>query len=303
MRTMTMTEFSAWAADNIKDHLPDEYRDAEIRIDRFKKLGSSYTAMCVIPEGLRAAPAVDMDWFYQAYRAGEDRGAILGEMARVLQYRHPMEDFDWLFDYDKVRGKLFVRLSSPRQTEGIFERVPHRFISDLAVTYHIFTDEHDGGFGSTMVTNDMLEAYGISAEQLHSDALESSSAVMPAELIPLHEMLADLESAGPGNVHPGRPPMVLTNKRRCCGASVLLYPGMMEMIADAAGGSYYVLPSSVDELIIVPDEGNLSLRRLETTVRSINRSIVEEKDFLSDNVYYYDAGAGSFGFAPEKDCQ
>ena len=84
---------------------------------------------------------------------------------------------------------------------------------------------------------------------------------------------------------------------------MLLYPGMMEMIADAAGGSYYVLPSSVDELIIVPDEGNLSLRRLKTTVRSINRSIVEEKDFLSDNVYYYDAGAGSFGFAPEKDCQ
>lgn len=58
--------------------------------------------------------------------------------------------------------------------------------------------------------------------------------------------------------------------------------------------SFYVMPSSVYELVAVPGyyvKGPKDVKRLTDAVKRINRDIVipnEEKDFLSDNIYFFD---------------
>ena len=72
------------------------------------------------------------------------------------------------------------------------------------------------------------------------------------------------------------------------GAAVVDYPGFMDDIADKVGGDFFVLPSSIHELLIIKDDGTQNFRDLETMVREVNASVVDSSDRLSDNVYHFD---------------
>jgi len=308
MQMMSFAEFGEWAADNIRDQLPEEFRDAKVRIDKCDRLGGSYMGMTVMPEGQYISPTVNLDQFYGSYLKGMDNKKILGLMAKLLQYEHPAFDMDWLFEYSKVKDKLFVRISNAEKNKEMLKNIPHRLIEDLAMSCHIFMDEHDGGFGSTTVVNDMLKSYGVSEEQLFADALENSSRRMPAQILSLEDTVRRIADDHPGGIDSDESvweAMILTNSRKLCGASALFYPQIMEMIAEKAGGSYFILPSSIHELLILPDDGTLDAGRLSDTVRRINMEVLDERDFLSDNVYYYSAEHRLFGIiedASPADC-
>ena len=51
---------------------------------------------------------------------------------------------------------------------------------------------------------------------------------------------------------------------------------------------YYVLPSSVHEVLIVPAEYVRNRQMLDEMVREVNQVCVEEEEILSDHAYYYD---------------
>ena len=81
---------------------------------------------------------------------------------------------------------------------------------------------------------------------------------------------------------------VLTNEEKYLGAVCVCYPGVLERIADTFGRSFFVLPSSIHECIIVPETGEDFEGDLQEIVREVNRLYVSEEEYLSDNVYYYD---------------
>ena len=56
--------------------------------------------------------------------------------------------------------------------------------------------------------------------------------------------------------------------------------------------NYYVFPSSTHEVIFRIDYGVDTPEELRQMVREINQIAVLEKDFLSDNVYYYHSDTG-----------
>ena len=55
------------------------------------------------------------------------------------------------------------------------------------------------------------------------------------------------------------------------------------------GGSYFVLPSSVHEVILLPDHGEEPEELLEI-VTEINHTQVAEEEILTDAVYKYEPG-------------
>ena len=81
--------------------------------------------------------------------------------------------------------------------------------------------------------------------------------------------------------------MIVTNQAMVNGAAALFYPGVMDEISDKMGGNFVMLPSSTNEVIIVPDSGNYQM--LESMVKDINRNVVDPKAQLSDHVYHYDS--------------
>ena len=82
---------------------------------------------------------------------------------------------------------------------------------------------------------------------------------------------------------------VLTNKSRMFGAACMLYPGVFQQAAREIEGDFFVLPSSVHEVLLLSPGNVFDREGLRRLVREINETQVEPYEVLSNNVYYYDS--------------
>lgn len=84
------------------------------------------------------------------------------------------------------------------------------------------------------------------------------------------------------------PLQAVTNSKMCLGAALMINKENLDLIHESFAGNFWILPSSVHEFMILPDEGNENAEELLNIVTEINREIVSDDDKLSDSVYYYD---------------
>ena len=87
---------------------------------------------------------------------------------------------------------------------------------------------------------------------------------------------------------------VVTNEEGFHGAAAAFYPDFMDNAAKELGGNFFILPSSVHEMLFLPDDGHMNVSELRDMVTSINASEVAPADRLTDSVYHYDAEARVF---------
>ena len=85
---------------------------------------------------------------------------------------------------------------------------------------------------------------------------------------------------------------VLSNRRRINGAAVVLYPELLRRLGEAFGGNYYVIPSSVHEVLLLKDTEDEDVHRLNDMVRQVNEQQVLSEEVLSNHVYYYSVEDG-----------
>ena len=102
-----------------------------------------------------------------------------------------------------------------------------------------------------------------------------------------------MEQAEALGIMPMRPEdeqlFVATVPDKTHGAGVLAYQNFMDQAAERVGGDFFILPSSIHEVLIVPDNGRMDLKELEAMVRDVNATQVAPADKLTDNVYHYDS--------------
>ena len=84
------------------------------------------------------------------------------------------------------------------------------------------------------------------------------------------------------------PLYILSNEMGVNGASALLYPGMPEIIRDKLQQNYYLLPSSIHEFLIVPENEFLNRENLRSMVKEVNETHIRREELLSDHIYYFD---------------
>ena len=86
---------------------------------------------------------------------------------------------------------------------------------------------------------------------------------------------------------------VLTNMKKVKGSSGMLRTGLLQEFAEKKNSSFFILPSSVHELLLIPDDGRISAGELRVMVHDINREIVRKDEWLSDEVYYFRRSTGA----------
>ena len=85
----------------------------------------------------------------------------------------------------------------------------------------------------------------------------------------------------------GSPVTVLTTRGGMEGAGVIYCDTILEKIRKKVG-DFYILPSSIHEVLITPVSCDIERTELEAMVRTINRDEVSMDDKLSDRVYLFD---------------
>ena len=280
--------------ESIKDYLPEKFADAEVSVDQFQKLNSSYLSMQVRLDDNPIVPNINLEKFYDEFieRGGtlRDLDSTLNTMAQQIQ-SEPALETAWLMDYGNVKDKLFIRVSDAKENAAMLAKAPHQEFDGLAVTYHIAIEGEHGIQASTPVTNSMLEMYGISEQQLRTDALESVQNAYPSQFISLGTMMSRMMGIDEEMLPPVDVPqlMVLTNDQALYGAGALFYPGQMDTIASQIGSDYFVIPSSIHEVLILPDDGTIDRHAIESMIQEVNMTAVAPEEKLSDHAYHYDA--------------
>jgi len=285
---MNFDEFLDAAKDRVQEALPD----AKVTIQQVNKLqGESYTGIAVQPEGASAAVTFNVSPAFERYQADESQEAsILNKIAadaKMAANSIPVFELSEITDYETVKNNLVMQVVPVEPNKEMLENIPHKTVEDIAVVYRVELPGRADGSASTLVTNKLLEEYGITPEQLHTDAVAAQLANHPPVLKNMSEMMAEM-SGGMFDM-PESPMWVATVEGGVNGASVTQLPDFLQQAAERLGGDFFVLPSSVHEVLFIRDDGSFERDQLESMVRGVNATEVSEADFLSDSVYHYDS--------------
>lgn len=292
-------DFETFMNETIKE-MRDRFPDFDISKQEVSKLqGESYTGMAVRPENSEIGATLNLKDFYEALGSGMFLEDAMDSIERsvVSAVRHmPHYDARVLEDYDRMKDALTVDLVPVAGNEEKLAQIPHKNVEDMAMVYRFEEESSVYGTASILVTNEMLAVYDITADQLHEDAMKAAVQNRPAKLHNMNDVMRDMmgDMSGLVPMNEPSPLWVATVEGGQNGAGVIQYPGFLDQAAEALGGDFYVLPSSVHEVLLVADDGSMEIGYLEEMVRSVNETEVSPAERLSDNVYHYDSKAHIF---------
>ena len=306
---MNYDEFKQEVADRIKEFLPEKYADADVSIQSVvKNNDQKLDGLMIKLEESNIAPNIYLNQFYEQHENGRDMDDILAAIADVRTEHEAVKNFDvkMLTDLDSVKDRITCRLINAEQNAEYLADKPHKMVDDLAVTYHIALGKEEGGNMSAPITNRLMEEYGVDVEQLHQFAMDNMDTLTPVTFKSMSEtmvemMLPDMMRDGMdeeqareaiANMLPPTPDekmYVLSNTDKLNGAAVILNDRAMDEVTEKLGKDFYILPSSVHEVLIVPKDPEFDLKTLESMVQDVNATQVAPEERLSDHVYAYDA--------------
>ena len=247
------------------------------------------------------APTIYVEDFYRLHRDGYSAGTLsVSAVNSILPYIDSGPDISE--DAFEDTANLRVRLLNRARNRDYLENVPHIDNNcGLALTAEIRSGEF-----SAVVTDDLLDSMEMGKDELFEIALANSSVNDPPVLFDLSELLteghdscrnllggdsgSDLPGSDACSILPAPDTLYLLSNRSCFrGAAVLFYPGITEKIGRLLGGAFFVLPSSIHEVLILPvSEGDP--QRLADIIGSANRTVVSDEDYLSDDLLLCEEG-------------
>ena len=166
--------------------------------------------------------------------------------------------------------------------------LPHRRFLDLAVTYCCAFKTPWGDNANIVVTNDHLKYWDKKEEELYSLALKNTPENFGGKIEPLLDALKKMAKIKDLDEFETQEMYICSNMEYFYGASTLLYEGFLKKFAGELGCSLIILPSSVHEVILLPESNDLDYSGLEELVGYVNRTEVSPNEILSDNIYKYD---------------
>ena len=166
--------------------------------------------------------------------------------------------------YEQAKDMLFPELIPQKGNEALLSAHPHDKVEDLAVLYRLDLHSGDGTMMSARVTQGLLDAFGVSAEQMKKDALEHAPVTHPASFRSMEEVLSEMMGGMPvPTPDDGQPRLyVASTETMNRGAGVLAYPDFLQEASEKIGGNFFILPSSIHELLFLKDTGEITSRSL-----------------------------------------
>ena len=273
-----------------------------------KNNGVVLHGITVSKDGMNISPNIYMDGLYAAYEEGETFRAVMDKVRRIYKESKPEDSVDMSFflDYDKMKEKVVFKAVGYARNKELLRQIPHILFLDMALVFYCHVPQKELDSATILVYNSHLKMWGVTKERLYWDAQKNTPRILPARILSMEEMMKeicsvdeigegtmeDMEQTAGGNApdsgfEKGGRMFVLGNERKLFGAAAMFYRDTIEEFSDEMGKSIFILPSSVHEVILVPDDGLQEPEELWKMVCEINETQVEPEDVLTDSVYYF----------------
>ena len=151
------------------------------------------------------------------------------------------------------------------------------------------------------MTYDMLDRLNITPAEVFEAAEINTQSNFPIKIDSMPNVLIGLMDVAefdlPDDFDKAPVMYVVTNSIGTNGAAAITYPNALKQISEICGGSFFLLPSSIHELLAVPAANGCTTEELRNMVHEVNSTVVDDRDILGYSVYYYDATAKELSIA------
>lgn len=293
---MTYSRFQNCLEEQLADQIPEGYRISIHKVVKNNDL--QLDSLVIMSEHVNVSPNFYLQQYYEKYLQGMSMKAIISDILENYEKtKQIMGKYQIDLSLDACRDKIIYRLSSGEKNRMRLENVPSIPFLDMVITFHVLMIEEEDGIGSVMVRDALLQEWEISTKQIFQLAQENTMRMFPLQVHSMAQMLSDLEEAHPelAEEYPEevlqgqgfQDTLVVTNQKGINGAAVLLYPGCLAQLEEQCAGDYYILPSSIHEVLVLPDGDNIFGNDLQNMVKEVNKNCVQPDEILSDHVYRY----------------
>lgn len=253
-------------------------------------------------------PAIYLNDFYEEYQNGKAWEAILSDILLSYEKNRPACEERISFRYDDLKDYIFYRLVNYERNQESLEVMPYYRVGGCAIIFQCMIFGGDKRMGTIRLTQEHLEIWGVSQEEVFARACANTTRLLPPSLRPMNEVMEEIlweglgrsvkedESAEETEAAVRRilerkkeplPMYVLSNRRGSFGASALLEVRLLDAFAKAIADDFYILPSSVHEVLLLPLRFAPEAEKIEAMVREINETQIPEIEYLSDDVLLY----------------
>ncbi len=270
-----------------------------------KKLQASYRGLTLRPYSGDTGVTLSLEYAYESFADGMPMREIAEALTET--YRKAMaEKPDVRFienpeDYSVIRERLFLQVVHAEKNREMLRTIPHKRMENLAVVCRYDISEAADQSAAVLFTEELLEYYSVTEEKLFRDAEAAAPRNYPYKLESMENMIGALMGTSEPVEIMVPPVLVATSDPGVMGASVIAYPGFLKAAAEAIGGSFYILPSSIHEVLLLKDNGLQDENELEEMVQSVNETSVDPSERLSDSVYYYESSGDCFRMCRSAD--
>lgn len=272
----------------LKACLPEKYQSWEFEERQVHKINETLDGFYLQPKETAKRVGPYPTFYYQECYDMLKMGVPMENILRNIAFwvMAAPEDMEMeQVDLTVFRDDIVCVVINQKGNEALLETIPHRKFLDLAVIYRVYCFAEDGSRSGMLVTNDYLKTLGMSLEELHEKAMAYTLELLPPNLNRIDDSLG--RTFAFGTIPEKIPVFMLSNEFYDYGASMLLYTHILDMAAEIVGGNFYILPGSIHELYLIP-ENPKKLSFYRDLVQHANQVICSRQEWLSDNIYFYD---------------
>ena len=265
-----------------------------------KNNGITLSGISIRKEDSNISPMIYINNLYDDERTVEE---AIDEVWNIYIHNH-MHQFNYIDkiqDFDYIKNYFFISLVNLDKNQAIMETCPYAMFGDLLVYFIIVIDDNANGRSVIKINNMMMEQWGVTLSDILEPAFNNISK-NPAQIVPMNIMLNNLlemqnislhDAFGIDELPEAVPMYIVTNNFKNHGCVYLAHKNTLLAISKQIGlNSFYIIPSSIHELIVVPEDGidgTDPCSILLDMVKDVNKTSLPESEFLSDNVYHFDA--------------
>ncbi len=261
---------------------------------------------CAEKEETREVCALYVKDLYEQYQQGVSLKSMVQEAMRDLKKMQSSGFFEKAMDiaeYDKVKGDLFIRLLNVNRCEKDLKNAIYRVVGDIALVLYMKMGEMDNCVTSIKIKEDVVEKWGRDKDQVFEDALLNTYFISPPRIYYWEKLLFNPDYAGENfmdlmsehTLKKDNMGNCLSTTKRTNGAVAIFLPGVAERLSELIGGSFYMVFTSVHE-VMIHNEKFAEPENLRNVLRDTLEEATPEEDFLTLYIYHYDKTLEEFSF-------
>lgn len=289
---MDITDFAQKVCKAVKEKLGEQHT-VELKEVR-KNNGVLLHGLLISSGSHNVVPTIYLDHFFRAYNEGMTFAEILRKLLEVYGQDVPARSINMEFfrDFEKVQDRICFRLIGQAGNEELLRDIPYVEFLDMAICFFYAYKGNELGEGSILIHNSHMKMWECSVADLMGLARRNTPALFPWQCCTMEEVIREIiDRERQGELLAEEVPMkVLSNRQRMNGAACLIYPEVLEGLAEECKTDLYILPSSIHETILLADSGKERPGELKSMIIQVNRTQVAPEEVLTDSLYRYDRG-------------